>query len=106
MLQRAGKKEGGVLTQAEFTKHLPRFGGQPVRPGGNAFVKGLIMRLDRDGDGKLSKAEVPAQMKENFSRRDRNNDGTLDESELANIFRSAPGKTRPKSKRPPAPKKK
>jgi Ca2+-binding EF-hand superfamily protein len=82
----------------------PGFGRPPF--GGAAFVKGLIKRLDRDGDGKLSKAEAPERMRENFSRIDRNNDGQIDERELGAVARRQSGQAGAKSKRRQAPKKK
>jgi Ca2+-binding EF-hand superfamily protein len=106
-LRRAGKKEGEAITREELAKLMtgrPGFGRPPF--GGAAFVKGLIKRLDRDGDGKLSKAEAPERMRENFSRIDRNNDGQIDERELGAVARRQSGQAGAKSKRRQAPKKK
>lgn len=55
---------------------------QTGRPDGQFFA-----RLDKDGDGKLSKDEAPERMQENFDRLDRNSDGFVDREELASSFR-------------------
>lgn len=46
-----------------------------------------VMRLDRDGDGRLSAEEIPAAYREDLARLDRNDDGELDADELAVLRR-------------------
>ncbi|WLD10672.1 EF-hand domain-containing protein [Planctellipticum variicoloris] len=55
---------------------------QAGRPDGQFFA-----RLDKDGDGKLSKDEAPERMQKNFDQLDRNSDGFVDREELASSFR-------------------
>ena len=43
---------------------------------------GLPPRMDRNGDGKLSRNEVKGPLKKDFSRLDRNNDGYLTPDEI------------------------
>lgn len=43
----------------------------------------MLQRLDADKDGKISKAEAPERMAENFDRRDTDGDGFLTKEELA-----------------------
>ena len=44
--------------------------------------RGLPPRMDRNGDGKLSRNEVKGPLKKDFSRLDRNNDGYLTPDEI------------------------
>ncbi len=68
------------------------------RPGqpGNAKQRGdgpqregnpqqLFKRLDKNGDGKLSKDEVPERLAERFEQIDLNGDGELDDAELGEM---------------------
>ena len=41
------------------------------------------MQFDKDGDGKISKDEVPAQMQPMFGRLDANGDGFIDQGEVS-----------------------
>lgn len=71
--------------------------GQGRAPGGrqpmNADqLKDRIMQSDADGDGRISEAEAPQQMVNQFARVDQNGDGFLDESEIdAFASRARPG---------------
>ncbi len=67
-------------------------------PGGGG---GMLSRLDKDGDGKVSKEEVGGMFPaEAFDRMDRNGDGMLEASEIP-----TPGGGGPRGgKRPPAEK--
>ena len=44
-----------------------------------------MMRLDTDGDGKISKDEAPAPMRPYFDKADPNGDGFLDSGEIKKI---------------------
>jgi multidrug efflux pump subunit AcrA (membrane-fusion protein) len=48
--------------------------------GGRSFN---LMQFDKDGDGKVSKDEAPAQMQQYFGRLDTNGDGFIDRGEVA-----------------------
>ena len=57
-------------------------GGRGGRgPGGGDFVARL-MQEDKNGDGKLTKDEVPERMQRMFDRVDANGDGAIDKAEL------------------------
>ncbi len=49
---------------------------------GEAYAKQLLMLMDRDQNGKVSKAEFMAFMEAEFQRLDVNKDGELDVKEL------------------------
>jgi len=53
-------------------------------------AKTLIRRLDNNGDGKLSKQEVPKKLARFFKRLDRNKDGTLTVGELERFLKLLP----------------
>ena len=80
-----------------------RPGGQPRRGDGPAggFTADWLLGMDRNGDGRLSKEELPGQMRERMSRMDADGDGFIDRSEaeaLERRFRQrgAGGGTRPR----------
>lgn len=80
---------------------FPGFGGQdggrPRRPdpdkaaqrkagGGRFFSVEQLQPLDRDGDGKIKKDEIPAGLQDLIlGRVDSNGDGVIDKDELANL---------------------
>jgi Ca2+-binding EF-hand superfamily protein len=84
--KKLSKDEFAKGTQ-KSTEAKPPLAGEPGRPGrggGGAFnVKEILSRLDKDGDGKISKDEAPERMKENFDRLDGNKDGKIDAEEFA-----------------------
>ena len=65
--------------------------------------------LDKDGDSKLSKEEVPEQMKDFFDTMDTNKDGFVDAKELAEDrarrcnSKAAAARRRPRRAGPAAP---
>jgi len=83
MLRNADKDGDKRLSKEEFQAGLkpddapkqPLAGGQPF-PGGPPGAKGdpraFFNRLDANKDGKLSKDELPEQLRENFARLDAN----------------------------------
>lgn len=75
-------------------------GDRPDNPQRGPFDGQFLARLDKDGDGKLSKDEAPERMKEGFARLDRNSDGFLDREEMADMFRQGRPGGRPVG-RPP-----
>jgi RND family efflux transporter MFP subunit len=75
-------------------------GGPPGGPAGKGAGAGPggkmrnLMEFDKDGDGKVSKAEVPERMQGFFDLIDTNKDGFLDKAEIAAMPRpprGAPG---------------
>lgn len=57
--------------------------GGPVTTTANAEqIAQLLMRGDKNGDGKLSLAEIPPQIKDRFGSIDANKDGLIDQEEL------------------------
>ncbi|WP_291176343.1 efflux RND transporter periplasmic adaptor subunit [Gimesia sp.] len=72
----AGENAGGEKPGGEATEKK-----KPA--GGNAG--GMLQRLDKDADGKLSKEEAPERMQERFDELDANKDGFLDAGELSKL---------------------
>lgn len=69
----------GAVAQ-DGTPPAPGMGGQ--RMGGGRRGGGM-MRLDTDGDGRVTRAEFDAQSGAMFARMDTNRDGTVDKAEMA-----------------------
>lgn len=44
-----------------------------------------MLELDRNGDGKVNKSELPSRMQNMFDDADTNEDGGLDEAELSEL---------------------
>jgi collagen type III alpha len=42
----------------------------------------MLSRFDADGDGKLTREELPERMRPQFERMDRNDDGVVDADEM------------------------
>lgn len=59
----------------------------PGPPGGfqNIAPKEIFGRLDKDGNGKIEKDEIPERMKENLGRVDGNSDGAVDLAEFEKV---------------------
>jgi Ca2+-binding EF-hand superfamily protein len=90
----------GYLNEAEIDTFVSRArpggaGGQRPGQGGARGSPGDQLRnMDRDGDGKISRDEMPEQMRQRFDRIDENGDGLIDETEIeamANRFRGGQG---------------
>jgi len=65
----------------------PRGGGFGGRGGiGGGFVD-RIMSFGKNGDGKISKSELPERMSRNIDRADSNGDGVLEKSEIEAMAR-------------------
>jgi Ca2+-binding EF-hand superfamily protein len=84
--------DGWLLPQelAEGTRGSLPAGARPpgVSGPGGARARSLdavIQRADRDGDGKLSKDEVPEMLRERFDQVDTDRDGLVDKDELSAV---------------------
>src|SRR6185369_11194321 len=97
MLANFDKNKDGKLDKEEFAagtktpdrpaadtpRERPR-GDQP-KPEGLGDGQQAFKFLDRNGDGKLQKDELPERLRENFARLDANGDGVIDATEFARV---------------------
>jgi hypothetical protein len=60
------------------------------RPGSADEMAGMLMSFDRNGDGKLTREEVPERMQGLFDRGDKNQDGTLTAVEIHELALHTP----------------
>jgi Ca2+-binding EF-hand superfamily protein len=92
-LRTLDKNGDGRLSGAELGRSSPRqqqettaAKGQAAAPNrkrqGNAGVRANLLALDADGDGKLSRSEVPGRMQRIFDRADTDKNGSLDRAEI------------------------
>ncbi|MGC4053174.1 MAG: EF-hand domain-containing protein [Paludibaculum sp.] len=89
VLKGLDKNSDGQLTQEELRPAFGRGGpegrgggpGETQAPSADELVK-TLMAFDKDGDGKLSKAELPERMQGLFERSDADKDGYLTVEEL------------------------
>jgi Ca2+-binding EF-hand superfamily protein len=83
-LKAADSNRDGAITRAELEEMLkktPRAKG-PAGPAGRADLQLMFQRADADGDGKLSREELPSQMAERLMQADTDGDGKLSKEEL------------------------
>lgn len=86
----AGLKKLQPAADAPAATERP--GGRPGAAGpGGAGVKEIFSRMDRDGNGKLEKDEIPERMKENLARIDANGDGVVELAEFEKVAQFFPG---------------
>jgi Ca2+-binding EF-hand superfamily protein len=69
-------------------------GGAPAEADAGAMVERML-QMDKDGDGKLSKGELPDRLQSVLARGDKNEDGQLDKDEISAIARERSGGGRP-----------
>jgi len=80
--------------------------GEPGKRGGRGSLD--LLELDKDGDKKLSREELPERLQDMFERLDTNGDGFADEAELREMrrrFTEGRGAAGPKGSRPESPSK-
>lgn len=65
--------------------------GGPPAGGGRGNPAQMIQRMDTDGDGKLSAAELPDQLRDRLASADTNGDGFYDAAEITAAFASIGG---------------
>jgi hypothetical protein len=90
---------GPVTLRTRGPELAPEKAGRPIRPGGGvggASGARFVRRLDRDGDGKVSRKEFDGPPHD-FGRLDRNGDGYITEDEAP----QGPPPRRPGARRPP-----
>ena len=80
-LKQLDADKDGKITQAEAT-------GGPPDP--QAMID-RVMENDKDGDGKLSKSEVPRHLAQMIGGADTNGDGSIDRAELTTAMQNAAG---------------
>lgn len=111
MFQRVDANQDGAIDKEEAEAMAERahgFGGRGDPGGrGRGDLLGRLMRRDADGDGKLTKDELPEWMRQDmFDKNDTNGDGALDKEEakkMAERFRGRGGPPRGgRSQRPAA----
>jgi Ca2+-binding EF-hand superfamily protein len=56
-------------------------GRGPGGPGSLNDLAAMIMGFDADGDGRVTRAELPERMRQRFERMDDNGDGAIDAEE-------------------------
>ena len=69
----------------------------PMRPAGGPGSQGFLERLlagDANADDRLSPDELPARMRRNFERMDRDGDGCIEPSEIPAIVQRGGGRSR------------
>lgn len=76
------RHEGGEGERGRPGFGGPRPEGGPGGPGGRFNPEEMFKRMDKDGDGSLSKEEAPERMKEHFDEIDSDKDGKLTQDEL------------------------
>jgi len=95
ILERADINQDGAIDKDEAEQMAERFRrGGPGGPGRPNFVE-RIMRLDQDGDGKVTRDELPEPLRDRILQRaDTNQDGAIDRDEaeqMAERFRPGGG---------------
>lgn len=90
-LAKIDKNGDGQITMDEIR---PNFNGGGAGPNVDDMISRMISQFDKDGDGRISKAEAPERMQEMFDRADVNHDGFLSKEELRAAFASQRGRER------------
>ncbi|MFM2094130.1 MAG: hypothetical protein RIS70_1254 [Planctomycetota bacterium] len=101
LVRRGDKNQDGKLGRDEFLAAVKETAEQndpnnPPRPDARPDQnpdrrpppQQIIRQFDKDGDGKLSKDEVPERMRENMERIDTDRDGFVTVEELQSAFRA------------------
>lgn len=78
------RKTGSAKTQAPGKSGGKPSGKKPSKSSAGS-AGGLIKRLDKNSDGKLSKEELPEAMRAGFPRMDLNKDGFIDAAEYSKL---------------------
>lgn len=86
-ISRLDKDEDGAVSEEEAKAGRPPGGPGKGGPGGGEFLK----RADKNGDGNLSKDELPEQAWARMSRLDKNNDDVISKEEMQAAFAAMGG---------------
>jgi Ca2+-binding EF-hand superfamily protein len=89
-IRAADADEDGAIDLRELLDAMKRAAaraGPATRPGGRPDPAERFKQMDRDGDGKITKSEVPPQMQQHWKRMDANGDGVVDQQEQAAIIK-------------------
>src|SRR5262249_3235043 len=78
----AGEKPAKEKPSKENPKKAQQGLGALLQGGADGFIK----RFDKNGDGVLTKDELPERLAERFSRIDANGDGKLDKAEVERML--------------------
>jgi Ca2+-binding EF-hand superfamily protein len=86
-LMKFDKDADGLLAPDELAEGFrgslpPDFRPPGFPPGDPARFMEMMQRADKNGDGKLTKDEMPERLRDRFDEIDRNKDGMLDKEEL------------------------
>ena len=98
-----GAKPGTKGKKPAGKRNRKRAGRRGKRPSVDQIVEHVFSRIDKNGDGKISKDEAPSRMKEHFAKLDANGDGVIDKAEfkrqLEKRFKNPQGGKRGRGKR-------
>lgn len=86
----AAADDDGVVTLRELLDAMPSEASrsrQSAERGGRPSPSEMFKRMDRNGDGKITKSEVPPQMLQRWDRMDTNGDGFVDQQEQVAIIK-------------------
>jgi hypothetical protein len=75
-------EEIAAVTPPPASESTPRRPAAPVAFDASAMASGFIRAADKDGDGRLSLEEYPAERRAGFAEQDANQDGSVDEGEM------------------------
>lgn len=95
-LRTLDKNKDGKLTRDEMLPMFREGGREGGFPGGGANPEELVARMmafDKNGDGKLSKSELPERMQGLLDRADANKDGEIDKGELTKHAQQQSGRS-------------
>jgi len=90
-LLKADTDKDGAVSKSELEEARKKFAGQRGGPGPGPGGRGgqnpgeMFDRMDRDGDGKLTKDELPERFAERLMRADTDGDGAVSKEELEKV---------------------